>query len=71
MDSMQTRHRALGDALWKREKVSEARMWLVTSRCPRIRAPKLKHAAWQNGGVVLILLKAPLAHTASARSDPT
>ena len=28
-------------------------MWLVTSRCPRIRAPKLKHAAWQNGASTL------------------
>ena len=69
MDSMQTRHRVLGDASWTREKVSEARMWLVTSRCRRIRAPKLKHAAWQNG-VVLFLLPALLAHAASACSDP-
>ena len=35
-------------------KVSKARMQLVTSRCQRIRAPKLKHAVWQNGGVVLL-----------------
>ena len=30
-------------------KVSKARMSLVTSGCPRIRAPNLEHAAWQNG----------------------
>ena len=45
-----------------REESVKARMWLVTSRCPRIRAPKLEHAAWQDGGAVLFLLKAPLAH---------
>ena len=67
MDSMQTRHRVLGDASWTREKVSEARMWLVTSRCPRIRAPKLKHAAWQNGARPCI---AALTHAALACSDP-
>ena len=37
-------------------KVSKARMSLVTSRCPRIRAPKLEHAAWQNGA------RPPLSH---------
>ena len=31
---------------------------------------RLEHAAWQDGGVVLFLLPAPLAHTASARPDP-
>ena len=51
---MQTRHTVLGDASWMRGKVSKARMRLVTSRCQWIRAPKLKHAAWQNGGVVLL-----------------
>ena len=25
-------------------------------------SPKLEHAAWQDGGAVLFLLKAPLAH---------
>ena len=25
-------------------------------------SPKLEHAAWQDGGAILFLLKAPLAH---------
>ena len=32
-------------------------------------SPKLEHAAWRNGGVVLLLPAAP-AHAASARSNP-
>ena len=46
---MQTRHGVLGDTSWTRGKVSKAQMRLVTSRCCRIRAPKLEHAAWQDG----------------------
>ena len=37
-------------------KVSKARMSLVTNGYPRIRAPKLEHAAWQNGA------RPPLSH---------
>ena len=35
-------------------KVSKALIVLVRSRCQRIRAPKLEHAAWQDGGIVLL-----------------
>ena len=43
-------------------------MRLVTSRCQRIRAPKLKHAAWQDGGDGLLL--SPRSRTSLGAFSP-
>ena len=63
---MQTRHGVLGGASWTREKVCEAQMRLVTSRCRRIRAPS---SSTQRGKMVLVLLSALLAHAAWQDGD--
>ena len=53
--------RLLGDVSWTRGKVKSQNVARdkPMSMDP---SPKLEHAAWQDGGAVLFLLKAPLAH---------
>ena len=71
MDSMQTRHRVLGDASWTRGKVSKARMQLVTSRCPRIRAPSSSTPRGKMVAPYSSFSRHRLRTPSSARSDPT
>ena len=61
MDSMQTRHRVLGDVSWTRGKCQSTNV-ARDKPMSTDSSPKLEHAAWQDGGAVLFLLKAPLAH---------